>query len=166
MPDIVLTTLNAKYIHAAFGIRYLFANLGSLRPDACIVEFDIHQRPVDIAEVLLARNPKIIGFGVYIWNVGPTTEVIAAIKCVRPDVTVILGGPEVSYEIEGQPVADLADTVVTGEADLAFAQVGRVLLGRHPPGSLSAESPAATGQQSLGLPKVIPAELPELSRLE
>ena len=166
MPDIVLTTLNAKYIHAAFGLRYLFANLGSLRPDACIVEFDIHQRPVDIAEVLLARNPKIIGFGVYIWNVGPTTEVIATIKRVRPDVTFILGGPEVSYEIEGQPVAQLADHVVTGEADLAFAEVCRVLLGRRPPGSLSAESPAATGQQSLGLPKVIPAELPELSRLE
>src|SRR5664280_701873 len=130
MPDIVLTTLNAKYIHAAFGLRYLFANLGPLRPDAGIVEFDIHQRPVDIAEVLLARNPKIIGFGVYIWNVGPTTEVIAAIKRVRPDVTVILGGPEVSHELEGQPVAQLADHVITGEADLAFAEVCRVLLGR------------------------------------
>jgi hypothetical protein len=32
MPDIVLTTLNAKFIHAAFGLRYLFANLG---PNSC-----------------------------------------------------------------------------------------------------------------------------------
>src|SRR5437870_8193201 len=94
MPDIVLTTLNAKYIHAAFGLRYLLANLGTLQPSACIVEFDINQRPIDIAEVLLARNPKIIGFGVYIWNVAPTTEVVAAIKHVRPDITVILGGPD------------------------------------------------------------------------
>ena len=64
MPEIVLTTLNAKYIHAAFGLRYLFANLGPLRPGAGIVEFDINQRPLDIAEVLLARNPKIIGCGI------------------------------------------------------------------------------------------------------
>ena len=69
--DIVLTTLNAKYIHAAFGLRYLLANLGPLQPRACLVEFDINQRPLDIAEVLLARHPKIIGFGVYIWNVEP-----------------------------------------------------------------------------------------------
>ena len=69
MADIVLTTLNAKYIHAAFGLRYLLANLGELRPSAALVEFDINQRPLDIAEMLLAREPKIIGFGVYIWNV-------------------------------------------------------------------------------------------------
>ena len=55
MADIVLTTLNAKYIHAAFGLRYLLANLGPLQANACIVEFDINQRPVDIVEALLAR---------------------------------------------------------------------------------------------------------------
>src|SRR5438132_458875 len=101
MAKIVLTTLNAKYIHAAFGLRYLLANLGPLRSGACLVEFDINQRPIDIAEILLARNPKIIGFGIYIWNVAPTTEVVAAIKRVRPDITIILGGPEVSYELDG-----------------------------------------------------------------
>ena len=31
MPEIVLATLNAKFIHAAFGLRYLFANLGELQ---------------------------------------------------------------------------------------------------------------------------------------
>src|SRR6185436_12197441 len=148
MPDIVLTTLNAKYIHAAFGLRYLLANLGSLRSRACLVEFDINQRPVDIAEILLAREPKIIGFGVYIWNVGPTTEVVAAIKRVRPEVAIILGGPEVSYEMEQQPVVQLADYVITGEADLKFAEVCRRLL--------SGERPAS---------KIIPAELPEFAQL-
>jgi len=97
MPDIVLTTLNAKYIHAAFGLRYLMANLGGLQSRAGIAEFDINQRPLDIAEQLIARNPRIIGFGVYIWNVAPTTEVIAAIKRIRPEIIIVLGGPEVSY---------------------------------------------------------------------
>ena len=148
MPDIVLTTLNAKYIHAAFGLRYLLANLGPLRPSGCMVEFDINQRPADIAEILLARNPKIIGFGVYIWNVGPATEVVAMIKRVRPDITIILGGPEVSYEVESQPIVQVADYVITGEADLKFAEVCRQLLsGERPPS------------------KIIAAELPEYSQL-
>jgi len=159
--DIVLTTLNAKFIHPAFGLRYLLANLGPLRPGACLAEFDIHQRPLDIAEVLLARNPKIIGFGVYIWNVEPTTEVIAAIKRVRPDVKIILGGPEVSYETEEQEIVQLADHVITGEADLKFAEVCRVLLGRAelPPGQDAQQRVPTT------LPKIIPAELPDFSQI-
>src|SRR6185369_6929925 len=122
MPDIVLTTLNAKYIHAAFGLRYLMANMGELRPRTCLVEFDINQRPLDIAEVLLAREPRIIGFGVYIWNVGETLEVVSAIRRVSPDITIILGGPEVSHELETQPMVAWADYVIMGEADLKFAE--------------------------------------------
>jgi radical SAM superfamily enzyme YgiQ (UPF0313 family) len=159
--DIVLTTLNAKYIHAAFGLRYLLANLGELRARASLAEFDIHQRPLDIAEILIARNPQIIGFGVYIWNVEPTAQVIAAIKRVRPDIKIILGGPEVSYETERQAIVQLADHVITGEADLKFAEVCRVLLGR-------AELPLGQDAQQrvpTDLPKIIPAQLPEFSQL-
>src|SRR5262245_41145222 len=132
MPDVILTTLNAKYIHAAFGLRYLLANLGPLRSRAELVEFDINQRPMDVVEGLLARNPRIIGFGVYIWNVAPLTEIVAALKRVRPDIAIILGGPEVSYEMEDQPIVQLADHVITGEADLKFAEVCRALLERQP----------------------------------
>src|SRR3954469_149931 len=112
MADIVLTTLNAKYIHASFGLRYLMANLGELKGRACIVEFDINQRATDIAEVLLARSPKIIGLGVYIWNAQLSLEVVQVIKRVAPDVVVILGGPEVSYETEGQAICSAADYVI------------------------------------------------------
>ena len=128
MPDIVLATLNAKYIHASFGLRYLMANLGELRDRACMLEFVINQQPLEIVEALLARQPRIIGFGVYIWNVEQTTEVVALLKRLRPDITVILGGPEVSYETEGQEIVALADHVITGEADVKFADVCRQLL--------------------------------------
>ena len=143
MADIVLTTLNAKYIHAAFGLRYLLANLGPLRSAAAIVEFDIHQRPVDIVEALVARGPKIIGLGVYIWNVGPATEVVATLKRVRPDITVVLGGPEVSFETESQPIAQLADYVITGEADVAFAELCEQLLAGDRPSTKIIAAPAA-----------------------
>src|SRR6187549_27416 len=128
MSDIVLSTLNAKYIHASFGLRYLLANLGELKSRAVLLEFDINQRPLDVAEILLAQSPKILGLGVYIWNVVETTEVLAAIKRIRPDVTVILGGPEVSHETDKQEIVRLADHVITGEADLKFAEVCRAIL--------------------------------------
>ena len=192
MPDIVLTTLNAKFIHAAFGLRYLFANLGDLQPRAVIAEFDINLRPLDIAEALLAqlerRTPvrpvktgiteladqeigapptQIIGFGVYIWNVTQTTEVIAIIKRVRPEIKIILGGPEVSYETEGQKIVELADHVITGEADLKFAGVCRVLLERRSPDRPDGTGGAELADQEIGapLPKIIPAELPDFSRI-
>jgi radical SAM superfamily enzyme YgiQ (UPF0313 family) len=148
MSAIVLTTLNAKYIHAAFGLRYLLANLGPLRPEASIAEFDINQRPIDVAEALLARNPRIIGFGIYIWNTAPAQEVITLLKQVRPDLIVILGGPEVSYETVQQPITQRADYVITGEADLKFAEVcSRLLSGETLPD------------------KIIPATPPDFSRL-
>jgi radical SAM superfamily enzyme YgiQ (UPF0313 family) len=160
--DIVLTTLNAKYIHAAFGLRYLLANLGDLRPSAALAEFDINQRPLDIAEMLLARDPKIIGFGIYIWNVEETTEVITAIKRLRPDIKIILGGPEVSYETEGQPIVELADHVITGEADLKFAEMCRVLLGGRAGSPLPAERCA---RSDAPYPKIIAASIPDFSKI-
>lgn len=148
MPDIVLTTLNAKYIHAAFGLRYLLANAGPVRERTTILEFDINQRPLDIAEALLKQQPKIIGLGLYIWNIAPSTELVAILKRARPDVQIILGGPEISYETDQQPIAALADYVITGEADLRFGRLCSQLL--------SGEKPPA---------KIIPAELPEFSQL-
>lgn len=133
MPRIVLATLNAKYIHAAFGLRYLFANLGDLQSHAEIFESDINQRPLDIAEGILAKNPEILGLGVYIWNASETRELVQILKRVRPALTIILGGPEVSYETEDQPIVHASDYVITGEADLKFADVCRALLRGEPP---------------------------------
>jgi radical SAM superfamily enzyme YgiQ (UPF0313 family) len=133
MADIVLTTLNAKFIHTALGLRYLLANLGDLRPRAALLEADINQRPLEVVEALLAREPKIVGLGVYIWNVTPATELVAILKRLKPEVLVVLGGPEVSYETGEQEIARLADCVITGEADLKFAELCRDLLAGHRP---------------------------------
>jgi radical SAM superfamily enzyme YgiQ (UPF0313 family) len=133
MADILLSTLNARWAHAAFGLRYLFANLGDLQSRADIAEFDISQRPVDIAEQILAREPKILGLGVYIWNVDPTTELVGLLKRLAPRTTIVLGGPEVSHEVDVQEIVRLADFLVTGEADLEFPKLcARLLRGQRP----------------------------------
>jgi radical SAM superfamily enzyme YgiQ (UPF0313 family) len=123
MPEIVLSTLNARYSHASLGLRYLRSNLGSLRDQSQIMEFESKQEPGDIAASILRQDPKIVGLGVYIWNARASFEVATLLKSVRKDLVLVLGGPEVSYETLGQPIAEIADVVVCGEADLAFAKL-------------------------------------------
>lgn len=132
-PDIALTTLNARYTHASLGLRYLYANLGDLQARAQIMEFTIAMRPLDIAEQLLASNPRIIGVGVYIWNVTETTQLVALLKSLAPNVKIILGGPEVSYETNQQAIVALADYVVTGPGDISFRRLCEQLLNGQKP---------------------------------
>ncbi len=129
---ILLTTLNARYMHCALALRYLFANLGKLRSKAQIREFTIGQRPVDIVEQLLEQGPTIIGFSVYIWNVSETRRVIDLLKQVAPEVKVVVGGPEVSFADDLPPLARLADCVITGPGEISFRQLCNDLLDGKP----------------------------------
>ena len=143
MPDILLTTLNARYIHSAMGLQCLYANMGELQPRSAILEYTLQQRPVDIAEHLLSFEPKVIGFGVYIWNTQLTYQVIQLLKTVMPEITIIIGGPEVSYETEQQSICDLADVVISGQADHQFAQTCRDILdGKSTQAVITAKQPA------------------------
>ena len=156
--SIVLATLNAKYIHASLGLRYLLANMGELRQQTVLREFTTARDAREIAEELLdtlygphgsdAHGPRIIGFGVYIWNVLQTSAVIRRLKAVRPDLRIVLGGPEVSYELDGQEIVALADHVITGWGDLSFASLCRAVL---------------NGSQSV--PAIIVGEQPSLDRI-
>ena len=129
MADIVLATLNARYVHCAFGLRYLLANMGDLQSQTAVLEFTIQQPTLEILDAILARQPRIVGFGIYIWNVDESTRLVADLKRVRPDIIVVLGGPEVSYEANEQPIVKCADHVISGEADLEFARYCREQLG-------------------------------------
>ncbi|MCW8930216.1 MAG: DUF4080 domain-containing protein [Gammaproteobacteria bacterium] len=126
--DILLTTINASYIHASIGLRYLYANLDELQSQTTITEFTSHLRPADIVEKILQTKPKIIGFGIYIWNTEHTTKVIQLLKVIAPEVIIIIGGPEVSYEYQEQEVFKLANHLISGPADTAFAQLCREIL--------------------------------------
>ncbi|MDP1941338.1 MAG: cobalamin B12-binding domain-containing protein, partial [Gallionella sp.] len=132
MPAIVLATLNARYHHASLGLRYLAANMGEHAQDTQIMEFILQSNPEEIIESILAAQPKIVGFGVYIWNVAEITRVVTLLKCVAPQIIVVLGGPEVSFECEQQEIVRLADYVITGWGDISFAKLCRELLLKRP----------------------------------
>lgn len=130
---ILLSTLNARYAHASLGLRYLLANMGALQEQTQLMEFVIGAKTTDVVERLLAKAPRIVGFGIYIWNVEETTKVVAMLKRVAPDVVVVLGGPEVSHETNGQEIVRFADYVVTGWGDITFPKLcGEILHGPKP----------------------------------
>lgn len=131
-PKIVLATLNARYFHTSFGLRYLYANMQELQPFCEIKEFIIQTRAIDIVEQILASKPNIVGFGVYIWNIVETTDVVSLLKVIAPEIKIVLGGPEVSYETEQQAIVASADYVLTGPADLSFYQLCKDIIADAP----------------------------------
>jgi len=130
--DIALATINARYIHTAFGLRYLKANLQAYEENTCILEFTLEQRPIDIAEKILSLKPKIIGLGVYIWNIELSTQLVALLKKIAPDIPLVLGGPEVSYEQATQTICQLADYALSGAAEGDFFALCQSLLEDSP----------------------------------
>ncbi|WP_090129312.1 B12-binding domain-containing radical SAM protein [Limnohabitans sp. Rim11] len=139
-PAIILCTLNAKYIHASLGLRYLLANMSrhgrpELAAQTLIVEYTLARQTADMVEDLLAKlgpvnlgQTQIIGFGVYIWNVLQTTVLVRQLKMARPSIKIILGGPEVSHEIEQQDIVQMADHVITGWGDVSFPKLCNALV--------------------------------------
>ncbi len=128
MGDIVLATFNARYIHSAFGLRCLLANLGELRTRTRLVEFDLNTDPVAAVERLLESKPRVVGLGVYIWNAPLCLRTVKLLRRIAPNVRIVLGGPEVSHEIEHQEICALADCVVRNEGDHVFPKVVESLL--------------------------------------
>ena len=105
--------------------------MGNLQCRTKLLEFTISDNTSDMLAAILETAPNIIGFGVYIWNVEPTTHLIADLKRVRPETIVVLGGPEVSFDSPPdtvQPICQLADFVIQGEADVAFGDLCRDII--------------------------------------
>ncbi len=130
---IVLATLNAKFFHTSFGLRYLYANLKELQSCCEIKEFIIQTRAIDIVEQILAEKPDIVGFGVYIWNIVEITDVVNLLKVIAPEIKVVLGGPEVSHETDQQVIVGYADYVLTGPAEISFYQLCKDIINKTPP---------------------------------
>jgi len=123
--DIVLTTINAKWIHPSLALRLLKANLGSLEGSCEVIEFNLRQPLGEKLEALLAAPLRILGISVSIWNHGATVELLkelekawAAKSAPRP--IVVLGGPEVSHLPPKAGIFLFADYVICGEGETAF----------------------------------------------
>ncbi|MSU01452.1 B12-binding domain-containing radical SAM protein [Tissierella pigra] len=125
---IILTTLNSKFIHSCLSIRYLKEYIRDLIPIE-IKEYTINQNTDFIASDIFKENPDIIGFSTYIWNLTETLEICEILKIVKPEIKIILGGPEVSFD--GENILkdnSFIDFIVYGEGEETFKELVETLI--------------------------------------
>jgi hypothetical protein len=113
MSKIVILAINAKYIHTSLAAWILAANF-SKNPHSQVevVEANINQSAQDIAALVLGFKPDIVAISCYIWNAQMLPEIIRLL-C---GTTIILGGPEASYNAQYW-LTQGADYVVKGDCD-------------------------------------------------
>ncbi|MFZ3589573.1 B12-binding domain-containing radical SAM protein [Bacillus sp. DJP31] len=121
--NVVLSTLNAKYIHTNLAIRCLRAYVEP-EHDVKMAEYTIKDPEMNIVTDLFRHEPDVIGFSCYIWNIEETIKVISILKKIKPDLTIIVGGPEVSYDVTYwlDRLTDV-DFIVLGEGEETFKQL-------------------------------------------
>jgi anaerobic magnesium-protoporphyrin IX monomethyl ester cyclase len=116
---ILLATLNSKYIHSNLAIRLLYA-INKHHEGLAWKEFTIKENKDEIATY--CSEYQVIAFSCYIWNITQTLEVCRKIKSLNPDIKILLGGPEVSYEYEDVIVKDEVDFIIVGEGEIPFSR--------------------------------------------
>ncbi len=94
----VFTTLHSKYIHPSLALPCLVAFCRDECGDLRIREFTVHEPPENALAELLAENPDVIAFSVYLWNRRETFDLIDALSALRPELRLVVGGPEVSFD--------------------------------------------------------------------
>lgn len=122
--NVVLSTLNAKYIHTSLALRSIQAYCKDYQDYIKIAEYTINHQENYILNELYKLNPDILGFSCYIWNIEQTLDLIKSIKKVLPKTIIILGGPEVSYD--GKALMEKhkeIDILVVGEGEEAFYHI-------------------------------------------
>lgn len=119
--NVVLSTLNSKFIHSSLALRYLKA-YGEAHGQAYdIVEYTINMPVLHILSDITEHDIDILGFACYIWNIEMTLHVVDMVKAVRPDIKIVLGGPEVSFTADELLArCPNIDYIVQGEGEEAF----------------------------------------------
>ncbi|MCC7467475.1 MAG: DUF4080 domain-containing protein [Saprospiraceae bacterium] len=116
---LLLTTLNAKYIHTNLAIRLLY-ELNRDWPGLAWKEFTINQDRDEIARQCAAY--EVVAFSCYIWNITQTLETARKIKALNPQTQILLGGPEVSYDWQDVIARPEVDYIITGEGETPFRE--------------------------------------------
>ncbi len=117
---VLLTTLNAKYIHKNLALRWLYVARDK-RHETILKEFTINDKLENIVNSIVEIKPDLIGFSCYIWNGELTLKLAKIIKEKLENIDIVLGGPEVSYRYDDYLTEDI-DGILLDEGEISFWQ--------------------------------------------
>lgn len=123
---IILTAINAKYIHSNLAVYSLRAYAKQYRQEIEIAEYTINQQMNDILMDLYKKKPDILCFSCYIWNLTCVENIIREIRKLMPELSIWVGGPEVSYDAKHvvERLPELTG-VMFGEGEETFSELMR-----------------------------------------
>jgi len=134
---VLLTALNAHYMHTNLAIRQLKAacrTLEGVETELCELHINLPYRRVlgDIAR----KKPDAIGFSCYIWNIGYVLRLCRALRLALPETTIFLGGPEAAFAQEELLDENTClDAVLAGEGEAVLpAYLTALRDGKNPVG--------------------------------
>ncbi|MFW6022738.1 MAG: B12-binding domain-containing radical SAM protein [Halanaerobiaceae bacterium] len=128
---VLLTTLNSKYIHSSLSLRYIekytlenLENQGQDRYQLKVKEFSINEHLDQISAEIFKEKADIVAFSCYTWNSELVYELISRLKKVAPELTIVVGGPEVSFGsgkiLQEHPGIDI---IIKGEGEVTFREL-------------------------------------------
>lgn len=115
----LLITQNAKYIHTSLALRWLYVVSKEMH-NIDFKEYTIKDSIESIANDIIDQNIDVLGISVSIWNVRQTKELATRLKQLKPELIIILGGPEVGYETEFFINNWDIDYIVSGEGEFVL----------------------------------------------
>ncbi len=123
---VLLTAINAKYIHSNLAIYELSSYARQYKEHIELAEYTINNQPEFILSDIYKRRPDVIAISCYIWNIGIVESLLKELRKVLPDTPIWLGGPEVSYDITtGLLSTPFVDGIFIGEGEVTFKEVMR-----------------------------------------
>ncbi len=121
MVKIALLALNSSFTHTNLAVRSIRDSLVDAGYSADILEYNIKDRRGSILSALYREAADIYGFSSYIWNISQMLSLADDLKKLRPESTIVFGGPEVSYNAEELLEKHrFIDHIITGEGENAF----------------------------------------------
>lgn len=118
----LITTLNSKYIHTSLSLRLLYVSTYK-NFDIDFKEYTIKDSLDHILEDILSQKLDVIAFSCYIWNIDYIKELCILLKERQPELIIIFGGPEVTYEPEYFLNEYNCDFVISGEGEEVFPEL-------------------------------------------
>lgn len=124
MTKILLTAVDAKFIHSNLAIYDLATYAYKYHDNVKLKEYTINQQKDYILRDLYLETPDIICFSCYIWNIDFIKELISSLSKVLPNTKIWLGGPEVTYNAaETLESLESVAGVMIGEGEETFLEL-------------------------------------------
>jgi radical SAM superfamily enzyme YgiQ (UPF0313 family) len=76
-----------------------------------------------LVEAILSRDPHLVGFTCYLWNIDRTLWIAERLKAQRPELIVLLGGPEITADNRWTLDHPAVDYAAIGEGEQTFVEL-------------------------------------------